>query len=712
MPRASVKKTAPAGTKEIIMNWEIAYTNNFEGDVSAGMDYKTPSDLKHSGLSLISAKVPGNFESELVNLGIENDYLFGTNILSLEKYKNTHVYYFTEFFAYDYSSIVIEKLFAKAVIYLNGEKVKETDHILSEITISDGIVEGQNTLVIHIIPSENPRATESRELGIETKGIGGEVYVKRTRKCEIRNAYVRTSSYDKDNDVAKIRFTADIYVRPDSRHEFSHLKFKAVIKDEKRDFSSEGDIFGDKIDCTVEITHPKLWYPKNSGRSYLYDSSLTVLDGGKTLDVFDTSTGIRTLRLSRSGQKTDDFELYMNDSKVFLCGASIVPSEIFKQEDSEKVEHLVQLASEMNCNVLRYKGDYAPESFYDACDKNGIAVITALPGADRDFAGRPENQNALSEEALIEISRIRNHPSAVLFTYDEKDCDIVSSVFENRIGQLAKDIPFIPGEFHKNSDRDASDFGSFFSGVTGCPSVPSYVSLKKFIHKKESWPVIDESGVMTGSYIAHFAPGLRTTAPGEDFLSTAVKNIFGEEPVKPERFTKQNQIAQAECIKTFIEYYRANSDKSGGVIAFSLNDAHTLISEAVIDYYLEKKIACSFIKRSLTPLCLLISGSNGVYALHAVNYLPYGDQITYVVKDLTQNGELTKTGVEDIFAFSNNRLTEITLTPGHFYQITWTTRAGREYTNHFFMRDETNDFDAYMDALTKAKYNEFKRVED
>ncbi|MBO4261570.1 MAG: hypothetical protein J5921_03025, partial [Clostridia bacterium] len=57
-----------------------------------------------------------------------------------------------------------------------------------------------------------------------------------------------------------------------------------------------------------------------------------------------------------------------------------------------------------------------------------------------------------------------------------------------------------------------------------------------------------------------------------------------------------------------------------------------------------------------------------------------------------------------------NPLCELALTPGHFYQITWTTRAGRNYSNHYYLGAEENSFEDYIDALTKAGYGEKEKT--
>ncbi len=695
------------------MNWEIAYTNSFEGDPDAGLDYKTPEEIKKAGLTVISGRVPGSFECELMRLGIEQDYALSTNIKNIDKYKDTNVWYFSTFNAFDYSCLHFDSLNANAIVYINGSLALKTNSIIKEYEISEGINEGVNTVVVHILPSGSKRFVAAGGITANTKGIDGAVIVRRQRKCEVKNGYIRTAEIDKEKDCAKIHFTAEVYVRTDCRHELSHLKYRAVVKDDNRTYQTEGDVFGDRIDCFVEVPHPKLWWPKNYGRPCLYDASITILDGGKQLDIFDSKIGVRTVLISSTGENANDISFTVNGNRVFLSGATAGPSELLKCEEDARIEDTVSAAADMNLNILRYEGAYAPESFYDACDKNGILVIQVMPDAESGFTDDIGNIKALSEEAKYQVSRIRNHSSAAAFSFCESRNKVLSGIFESAVKDNAKDIAFIEDTYCGTASfgntalsfESISKLGMFFTGSVSDVSLPEAGSLEKIVEKTGVGSFADENGNLAGNVSCHIGGSSKETDPS--FIAKSISFMFSCEDKTNTEIMKMSQIVQAEKIKRFIELYRANSDRTGGIIAFDLNDGHPLISPSVIDYYLSKKIACSFVKKTLSPLCLMIvKADNGEYNLYAVNDLPYGDQITYIVKDLTGGSSLIKTGISDIVAFSTNSLCGLSLTPGHFYQITWTTRAGRNYSNHYYFSSEDNSFEAYSEALAKAGYGE------
>ena len=179
-------------------------------------------------------------------------------------------------------------------------------------------------------------------------------------------------------------------------------------------------------------------------------------------------------------------------------------------------------------------------------------------------------------------------------------------------------------------------------------------------------------------------------------------------------FLRQSQICQAEALKSIIERCRIDKGHTSGVIWSFLADGWPQISGSVVDYYFNKKLAYSYIKRSQNPLCLMFDGKDntGRYALHAVNDLQYGDQITYVIKDLTENGKIAASGIAEIKPDSNEILENVLLESKHFYLITWTPRAGRTYTNHYFTELPGVDYTTYITALRKASYNDFDGFDD
>ena len=89
-------------------------------------------------------------------------------------------------------------------------------------------------------------------------------------------------------------------------------------------------------------------------------------------------------------------------------------------------------------------------------------------------------------------------------------------------------------------------------------------------------------------------------------MANQIRELFGIEPQDLETFILASQISQAEAKKFFIEMTRLKKWRRTGVIWWNLMDGWPQFSDAVVDYYFGKKLAYTYIKRSQTPLCLMI----------------------------------------------------------------------------------------------------------
>lgn len=600
-----------------------------------------------------------------------------------------------------------------------------------------------------------------------TKGLLKPVLLLRKRKCEISNAYIRTKSVDFFEENAAVAFSCDVEIRQDCQHDFKQLNYVAEIRDEKRVYSQAGDLHGSRIDAVVEIPRAKLWWPRNYGKPFLYDAAIKIFDGQKLLCQFDSRIGIRTVELVTgpapklyppgSDNDPDEFYFKINGKRVFLLGTNWVPLDAMHVGEEERLTKAFNSVVDLGCNVIRCWGGnvYESDEFYELCDENGVlvwqdfAMACAVYPRDKKFAAM------ISKEAEYQVKRLRNHASLLIFSGDN-ECDLAAyswsgnneipdrntvtrEVLKGICRNLAPELPYIPSspylsgrepdlarlpEDHLWGPRDyfKSDFyrnnKARFVSETGYFGMPSPSSIKRFIPRDKQWPLRDEQGRFSNEYILHeTALALSQDGIFTDRLPLLIRQVevlFGSVPEKYILFLRQSQISQAEAFKYFIERQRVRKGYSSGIIWWNLLDCWPQISDAIIDYYFTKKLAYGYVKRSQNPLCLIFDekDNSGRYALHAVNDLQYGDQITYVIKDITENGKIIASGIAEIKPDSNEILENLLLESKHFYQMTWTPRAGKTYTNHFFTELTDIDYTSYISAIRKTGYNEFEGFDD
>ena len=156
----------------------------------------------------------------------------------------------------------------------------------------------------------------------------------------------------------------------------------------------------------IAVDGPHLWSPE---KPYLYRIVSTIEKEGKTLDIYETPFGIRTVAFDAQG----GFSL--NGQHRFIKGVcnhhdfagvgAAVPDRI--------QQYRVQMMKEMGCDGWRMSHNPPNPELLDECDAQGMMVMDET----RRFGKYPEPMSDL--EAMIR--RDRNHPSIVLWSLGNEE---------------------------------------------------------------------------------------------------------------------------------------------------------------------------------------------------------------------------------------------------------------------------------------------------
>ena len=250
-----------------------------------------------------------------------------------------------------------------------------------------------------------------------------------------------------------------------------------------------------------------------------------------------------------------------------------------------------------------------------------------------------------------------------------------------------------------------------FASETGYHGFPSVTSLKKFL--KEPEIIFKEDGIPTDEYLVHAAsPELDPNASYAYRIKLAydqVVTLFGKAEETLSDFVRQSQISQAEAKKYFIEKFRIGKWKRTGIIWWNLLDGWPQVSDAVVDYYYDRKLAYHYIKRSQQPVCLMFDEpENGKLRLVAVNDLPVNKQITYTVKRYSDDAVVLSGKCEvPADAAITVDFADLADNEKEFYYIEW-IMDGKKCCNHYFTNILNIDYPAYIEALEKYGMNEFE----
>jgi beta-mannosidase len=132
-------------------------------------------------------------------------------------------------------------------------------------------------------------------------------------------------------------------------------------------------------------------------------------------------------------------------------------------------------------------------------------------------------------------------------------------------------------------------------------------------------------------------------------------------------------------------------------------DGWPQFSDAVVDYYFERKLAYEFIKRAQEPLCLVIrEEEDRSLVLVAVNDTREECRVQYCVSDV-QSNEVIAAG-EAIASADSAVVLSCLPCPGSesgMYRIRW-TYAGTTGMNHFLYGRTTHDLGTYRRLLSES----------
>lgn len=492
----------------------------------------------------------------------------------------------------------------------------------------------------------------------------------------------------------------------------------------------------------VHVKKPQMWWPYGYGAPALYDTTVRFYKDDKVVSEERLNVGIRTVELRRTDitdGKDGEFCFYINNVPVMCKGTNWVPLDAFHSRDKGRYKEALEMVKDIECNIIRCWGGnvYEEKEFFDFCDENGIMVWQDFAMACNAYPQSQEFLEKIYNEASEIIKLHRNHPSIVLWSGDN-ECDtnlsvaginpadnkvtrvaLKNAVVDNDVGRpylpsspymsgevfekkakeyMSEDHLWGPRDYYKSSYYTTSK--AHFVSEIGCHGCPSRKSIEKFIDKEALWPIYDNK-----QWNLHTTP----MCMGEHdmrvvLMADQVKQLFGELPDNLDDFAFASQISQAESKKFFIEHTRLNRDVKRGIIWWNLLDGWPQMSDAIVDYYFEKKIAYDYIKRSQQPFTIMCSelknwGTTVVASNDSLNTVCGNYRVTDVMSD--------KVVLEGDFSVEKNSNYELGFVRLMFsvqgmYLIEWWI-DGRRYINHYTYGMPKFELEEYRKWFEKIK---------
>ena len=395
-----------------------------------------------------------------------------------------------------------------------------------------------------------------------------------------------------------------------------------------------------------KIPNAKLWWPKPYGEPNLYDAEVELLNpDGSVLLRGKTRFGVRTLMLHHSEivEPGGAFEFVANGVRIMASGTNWVPMDAYHSRDAQRYARALAMADDLGCNIIRCWGGnvYEDHAFFDFCDEHGIMVWQDFAMACHYYPQTPEFMQRLEKEAAWVISQYRQHPCIALWSGDnEIDSMVVLFGVDPDTNRLTRETlprmverldpyrsyiassPYIssrafqrgdvsqgskvfpedhlwgPRDYFKSSFYNGSQ--AYFVSETGYHGCPARKSIEKFIDAEYVWPY--QNNEQWNLHSSDQSNSDHRTM----LMHRQVQQLFGSVPTDMDDYILASQVSQAEAKKYFIERMRLRMARNGGVIWWNLIDGWPQMSDAIVDYYYEKKLAYDFIKRSQQPFMITV----------------------------------------------------------------------------------------------------------
>ncbi len=712
--------------------------------------------------------VPGSVQQDLVKLGKMPDPYYRMNEAEFSKLEGKEWIYKREFNfnkngGYDSAKLVFEGIDTIAEIYFNGKYIgKAQDMFVPKVfDVTDAIKEGKNTIEVYFesivkhigaLQKDSPsNLTSSMEIGrpyirkaqysfgwdwgprILQVGLWRDVYISLAKDAEIENPYVYTKEIRDNKAYINVSADVDLYkdINVESKITVSYgNKIRAV---------KTADVDKGKIDTSIEIDNPDLWYPNGYGMQPIYSVDIELYSEDKLIDKRNVKTGIRDVKLIRKKDtEGESFIFEINGIKIFAKGADWIPADnLLPRLTRDDYYKYIKLAKEANMNMLRIWGGgiYEDDAFYEACDEMGIMVWQDFMYACAQYPDEYKwFRDIVYDESEKVVLSLRNHPSIVLwcgnnennwgfyswwglndpeylgnFIYKEILPEICSKYDPSRPYWVSSPYGGVDPNSEAEGDRHQwvvwsnwADYGHYqndkgrFISEFGFQSMPDYKTILSCTAPEDRY-------ILSPVTISH-----NKMVEGTERLIRFMVGRIGF-PKDFKSFVYLTQFNQAEAIKFGVEHWRSRKFMTAGTLYWQLNDCWPVASWSCLDYYKRKKALYYYSKHFYSDVMAYIKSENGGITVSGISDLLENTDATVKIKAYKLNGE--KTFEKDISTtLIANDVTKISFindsdfADGYVSRTVPVSRDGFTYPE--YKNGNMLDTVVYVDMVVKGRHYE------
>ncbi|MCH7789072.1 MAG: hypothetical protein IH940_06470, partial [Acidobacteria bacterium] len=163
-----------------------------------------------------------------------------------------------------------------------------------------------------------------------------------------------------------------------------------------------------RIEWSVSVPEPDLWWPHRLGEQPLYDLRIEVSDEhGVVSDGLDRSIGLRSVSI-------EDGNVIINGERLYLKGACLAPTSGRPAETSRaEIRRDVDLARSAGLDAISVHAHIAAPELYDHADRTGMLVWQDLP-LEGSYARAVKSQALRQAREAVDL--LGHRPSVIVWS--------------------------------------------------------------------------------------------------------------------------------------------------------------------------------------------------------------------------------------------------------------------------------------------------------
>ncbi|MFT4576631.1 MAG: beta-mannosidase, partial [Polaribacter sp.] len=595
-----------------------------------------------------SASVPGNVFTDLLDHKLIPDPFIKTNEEKVQWVATKNWEYKTIFniseeeLQKEFIEITFEGLDTYAKVFVNNQLLATTNNAFRAYTIdikahakkaNEIRIEFTNTDTIETVKEKiNPyKLPEGKRIytrkaqfqygwdwgpKLNTSGIWKAIKLRAWDDIRFNDIYIKQQTVTSENANFEIEFTIE------SSTDKSANIFTVANKQSQTnliEIKKGAHIYS----ISFDIKNPQLWWTHNLGTPHLYPFDFQLIENNRIKDEKTIKKGIRTIKLiTDKDEKGATFHFELNGKPVYMKGTNYIPQNSFQNKVSDNhYEKLLTDVTNSNMNMLRVWGGgiYENDIFYDLCDEKGILVWQDFMFACAMYPGDKEFLANIEQEAIEQVTRLRNHSSIALWCGNNENVEgwnrwnwqvgrtekekteiwedyqvVFSNILPKTVANLNAEINYWEsspkygrGNPKHEFEGDAHDWGVWhdanpfehfeekvprFMSEYGFQSFPSYETLR-YINQSET---IDLKTAAIKSHQKH--------SRGFQLIEEYMERDYTI-PTNDADYAYVSQLLQAKGITMGIEAHRRAKPYNMGTLYWQLNDCWPAISWSSIDYF-------------------------------------------------------------------------------------------------------------------------------